>query len=149
MADGPSGGGAEAQARPKARPRPLPLSPHLTIYRWPITMAASIVHRAAGLALAAGILFVAWWLIAAASGPDAYDFFIGIAAGGAGRLVLFGFVWALAFHLLNGLRHLAWDLGYGYALSTARITAVLAFGLSFLIALGVFARGYIENGSLF
>ncbi len=149
MADGPSGGGTEAQARPQARSRSLPLSPHLTIYRWPITMAASIAHRATGLLLAIGTLFLAWWLIAAASGPDAYDAFVGFAAGGFGRLVLFGFVWSLAFHLLNGIRHLAWDLGYGYALSTARITAAFAFGLSLLIALGIFTLGYVENGNLF
>lgn len=147
MADGPDGGGAEARARPRARSHPLPLSPHLTIYRWPITMAASIVHRATGLFLAAGTLLLAWWLIAAASGPNAYDFFIEIAASSFGRLVLFGVVWSLAFHLLNGIRHLAWDLGYGYALSTARISAAAVFGLSLLIALGIFTLAYIENGS--
>lgn len=148
MADGPDGGGAEAQARPQARSRPLPLSPHLTIYRWPITMAASIVHRGTGLLLAAGTLILAWWLIAAASGPDAYDLFINSIGSGIGRLVLFGVVWSLSFHLLNGLRHLFWDLGYGYALSTARISAAVVFGLSLLIALGLFTLGYIENGSL-
>nr|TFG55432.1 MAG: succinate dehydrogenase, cytochrome b556 subunit [Hyphomicrobiales bacterium] len=127
----------------------MPLSPHLTIYRWPITMAASIVHRGTGILLALGTLFLAWWLIAAASGPDAYDRFVDCAASPFGRLLLFGFVGSLAFHLLNGFRHLAWDLGYGYGLSTARLTAALAFGVSLLIALGVFALGYAENGSLF
>ena len=147
MADGPDGGGAEAQARPRARSHPLPLSPHLTIYRWPITMAASIVHRATGLFLAAGTILLAWWLIAAASGPDAYEFFVELVASPFGRLVLFGAVWSLAFHLLNGIRHLVWDLGYGYALATARISAAAAFGLSLLIALGIFTLGYVENGS--
>jgi succinate dehydrogenase / fumarate reductase cytochrome b subunit len=112
-------------------------------------MAASIVHRATGLLLAIGTLFLAWWLIAAASGPDAYDAFIGFLGSSFGRLILFGVVWSLAFHLLNGIRHLAWDLGYGYALSTARISAAAVFGLSLLTALGVFALGYIENGNLF
>jgi len=149
MADGPSEGGAEAQARPQAGSRPMPLSPHLTIYRWPITMAASIVHRATGLFMVLGILFITWWLNAAASGPDAYDRFVACAASPIGRLVLFGLVGSLAFHLLNGLRHLAWDLGYGYGLSTARLTAAFVFGMSLLITLGVFTLGYIENGSLF
>ncbi len=111
-------------------------------------MAASIVHRATGLLLAAGTLMLAWWLIAAASGPDAYDSFAAFAAGWFGRLLLFGIVWSLAFHLLNGIRHLFWDLGFGYALSTARISAAAVFGLSLLIALGLFTLGYIENGSL-
>ena len=112
-------------------------------------MAASIIHRATGVALTLGILFVAWWLIAAASGPDAYDTFSGFAASALGRLILFGLVGSLAFHLLNGIRHLAWDIGYGYALSTARLTAALVFGLSVLIALIVFTLGYMANGSLF
>lgn len=146
MADGANGVGAEAQTRPFDRSRPRPLSPHLTIYRWPITMAASIVHRATGLALATGTLFLAWWLIAAATGPDAYDTFVGFALTPIGRLILFGFVWSLAFHLLNGMRHLFWDIGKGYALPTARMTAALAFGLSLAIALAVFTLGYFPIG---
>jgi succinate dehydrogenase / fumarate reductase cytochrome b subunit len=124
----------------------MPLSPHLQIYRWPITMAASLAHRATGIALAGGTLFLAWWLIAAASGPDAYENFAAAAAHPLGRFVLFGFVWSLAFHLLNGIRHLAWDLGYGFKVPTARVTAAVAFGLSFLMALAVFAAGYAARG---
>jgi succinate dehydrogenase / fumarate reductase cytochrome b subunit len=152
MADGPNGGGAEARTRPPGRPetkaRPRPLSPHLTIYRWPITMAASITHRVTGLALAGGTLFLAWWLIAAASGPDSYDIFAAVAAHPVGLVILFGFVWSLAFHLLNGVRHLAWDLGYGFAVPTARITAALVYGLSFLIAIAVFAGAYFDFGAM-
>jgi succinate dehydrogenase / fumarate reductase cytochrome b subunit len=146
MADGADGVGAEAQARPFDRSRPRPLSPHLSIYRWPITMAASIVHRLTGLALATGTLFLSWWLIAAASGPEAYDTFLAFASMPLGRLILFGFVWSLAFHLLNGIRHLFWDVGYGYALPTARMSAAIAFGLSLIIALAIFALGYFPIG---
>jgi len=147
MADGPSEGGA--QARSQAGSRQMPLSPHLSIYRWPITMAASIIHRATGIALTIGTLFLAWWLIAAAIGPDAYGNFTEFAATILGRLILFGLVGSLAFHLLNGLRHLAWDLGYGYEIRTARLSAALVFGLALLIALGVFTLGYMEGGNLF
>jgi succinate dehydrogenase / fumarate reductase cytochrome b subunit len=146
MADGADGVSAEARARPFDGTPPRPLSPHLTIYRWPITMAASIVHRATGLALAAGTLFLSWWLIAAATGPEAYGTFMAFAASPFGRLILFGFVWSLAFHLLNGLRHLVWDIGFGYALPTARMTAAIAFGLSLVIALAVFTLGYFPIG---
>ena len=146
MGDGADGVGAEARARPFNRSRPRPLSPHLTIYRWPITMVASIVHRLTGMALAAGTLFLAWWLIAAASGPDAYDGFVGFAESALGRLILFGFVWSLAFHLLNGIRHLFWDIGMGYKVPTARLTAAIAFALSLAIAIGVFALGYFPVG---
>jgi succinate dehydrogenase / fumarate reductase cytochrome b subunit len=120
----------------------MPLSPHLSIYRWPITMAASITHRATGMALAAGTLFLAWWLIAAAAGPEAYAVFAAAAANPLGQIVLFGFVWALAFHLLNGIRHLAWDMGYGFRVPTAKLTAALVYGGSVLIAVAVFALGY-------
>src|ERR1700733_1277604 len=118
------------QAKSAARARPL--SPHLQIYRWPVTMATSIVHRATGLALAAGTLLVAWWLIALAAGPDHYNFFSAIARGPLGQIVLFGFVWSLAFHLLNGIRHLAWDTGLGFNVQTANRTGVLVVILSLL-----------------
>src|SRR4029077_19909577 len=89
---------------------PRPLSPHMTVYHWPITMAASITHRATGIALSAGTLFVAWWLVAASSGPESGSFqlFANVTATPLGQVVLFGFVWSLAYHLLAGIRHLAW-----------------------------------------
>lgn len=131
------------QAKGTAHPRPL--SPHLQIYRWPVTMATSIVHRATGIALAAGALVLAWWLIAAATGPDAYATFQHVVATPIGEIVLFGFVWSLAYHLLNGIRHLAWDLGYGFAVPTANRTGVLVIVLSVLIAIAVFAVGYMAK----
>jgi succinate dehydrogenase / fumarate reductase cytochrome b subunit len=124
------------------------LSPHLQIYRWPITMAASITHRATGIALATGTLFLCWWLIAAASGPDAYAVFTSVAAHPVGEIVLFGFVWSLAFHLLNGIRHLAWDVGYGFKVPTAKLTAVIVYAGSLLLAVGIFLVGFMVKGGL-
>jgi succinate dehydrogenase / fumarate reductase cytochrome b subunit len=126
--------------------RPRPLSPHIQIYRWPVTMATSIVHRATGLALAAGTLLVAWWLLALATGPDEYEFFSSIARGPIGQLVLFGFVWSLAFHLLNGIRHLAWDVGYGFDVHAANRSGVLVVTFSLFTAIGVFAFAYFAKG---
>jgi succinate dehydrogenase / fumarate reductase, cytochrome b subunit len=91
-----------------------PLSPHLQIYRWTLTMLLSIVHRATGVALYFGTLLLAWWLIAAASGPGAYSNVQAFTGSIIGRLVLFGYTWALLHHLLSGIRHLVWDLGYGF-----------------------------------
>lgn len=105
-------------------------------------MATSIVHRATGMALAAGTLLVAWWLIAAAAGADDYDTFSAVARSPLGLLVLFGFVWSLAYHLLNGIRHLAWDAGYGFAVKTAARTGILVFTLSFMVAIVVFGYAY-------
>ena len=130
------------------RPYGRPLSPHLQIYRWPITMAASITHRATGIALATGLVLLAWWLLAAATGPDAYGLFAQLAGNVFGEIVLFGFLWSLAYHLLNGIRHLAWDIGYGFRVPTARITAVLVFVGSLLLAAGGFVLGLMVKAGL-
>jgi succinate dehydrogenase / fumarate reductase, cytochrome b subunit len=133
---------------PSARPYGRPLSPHLQIYRWPITMAASITHRATGIALAAGLVLLAWWLLATATGPDAYGLFARLASSVVGEIVLFGFLWSLAYHLLNGIRHLAWDIGYGFRVPTARITAVLVFAGSLLLAAGGFVLALMVKAGL-
>lgn len=82
-----------------------PLSPHLQTYRWTLTMAMSIVHRATGIALYFGTILLAWWLMAVASGPGAYGIFSSFIGSWFGRLVLFGYTWALMHHLLSGIRH--------------------------------------------
>src|SRR4051812_7723323 len=142
MADAPNSPG------PSARPFARPLSPHLQIWRWSITMASSITHRATGMALAAGMILLAWWIIAAATGPDNYARFQRIAASLFGQIVLFGFLWSLCFHLLNGVRHLAWDAGYGFRVPTARLTAALVFLFSVILAAAAFAVGYMVRGGL-
>lgn len=107
-----------------------PLSPHLQIYRWPVTMATSICHRATGVGLYAGTIFLAWWLIAAASTPAAYLVFQDVAGGLFGQVILFGYTWALLYHLINGIRHLIWDTGYGFENETAERTGLLVIALS-------------------
>ena len=142
MADAPNSPG------PSPRPFGRPLSPHLQIYRWPITMVASITHRATGIALSAGTVLLAWWLIAAATGPDAYALFMRIAGNTLGEVVLCGFLWSLAFHLLNGIRHLAWDAGYGFRVPTAKLTAALVYAGSVLLAGAAFAVGLMVRAGL-
>ena len=124
--------------------RPRPLSPHVTVYHWPITMAASITHRATGIALSAGTLLVAWWLMAVSSGPESGSFqlFTMVVTTPLGQVVLFGFVWALAYHFLNGVRHLAWDLGFGFDVRIASLMSFLVFALSIALAVGAFALAY-------
>jgi succinate dehydrogenase / fumarate reductase cytochrome b subunit len=136
------------QPRSSGQTRVRPLSPHLSIYRWPITMAASITHRATGIALSAGTLLLAWWLIAAATGPEAYAVFAAVARGLPGQIVLFGFLWSLAFHLLSGIRHLAWDVGYGFKVPAAKMTAALVYVGSLILAVSAFAVGLMVRGGL-
>ncbi|MFD1697048.1 succinate dehydrogenase, cytochrome b556 subunit [Roseibium aestuarii] len=91
-----------------------PLSPHLQIYKLILTMVMSILHRITGGALYFGTLLLAWWLIAAAAGPEYFEFVNGIYGSIIGRLILFGFTWALVHHMLGGLRHFIWDMGAGF-----------------------------------
>lgn len=104
-------------------PRPRPLSPHLQIYRPMLTMMMSIFHRITGSALYFGTLLFAWWLIAAASGPEHFALASAFFGSWIGRLVLFFYTWALIHHMLGGLRHLFWDTGSGFEIPTIEFTA--------------------------
>jgi succinate dehydrogenase / fumarate reductase cytochrome b subunit len=135
---------------PQVPGRSRPLSPHLTIWRWQVTMLASIMHRATGMALSAGAIVLAWWLVSISNGPEGYDSFMAYAAMPLGLVVLFGFTWSFAFHFCNGVRHLVWDLGYGFDKHTAGKTGFAVFALAFLIAIAAFAlvwsghAGYLQ-----
>ncbi len=96
--------------------RQRPLSPHLQVYRWQIQMATSIVHRATGIILSLGALLIAAALLAMATGPEAWGYVRGLAGSWAGLIFLFGWTWAFAFHLLNGIRHLVQDAGFGFSI---------------------------------
>ena len=103
--------------QPNGRPRPL--SPHLQVWRWHVTMAASILNRMTGGALSVGALLIAVWLLSLAFGPDAYATFTGWMGSPLGLLVWFGLTLALCLHLAGGIRHLIWDAGAGLSPKTA------------------------------
>ncbi len=100
-------------------PSSRPLSPHLQVYRLPLLAVLSVVHRATGVALAAGMVLLAWWLGAAAAGPDSFATVQAVLGSWLGRLVLLGFTVSLFYHLANGIRHLLWDVGWGFDLPHA------------------------------
>ena len=104
---------AEAKSRPVSAEARRPLSPHLQIYSPMLTMMMSIVHRITGIGLYAGTLLLAWWLIAAATDARAFATVTAVMTSILGRLVLFGFTWALFHHMLGGIRHFIWDTGRG------------------------------------
>ena len=89
--------------------RARPTSPHLQIYRWTVTMAMSILHRAAGIANYAGMTLLVIWLVAAALGQDALTSVNFICGSWFGQLVLFGYTWSLIHHMCGGIRHYIWD----------------------------------------
>ncbi len=91
-----------------------PLSPHLQVYRWPVSMALSIAHRISGVGLGVGTLVLTWWLVAAATSDTAFATVQSFLGSALGILLLFGWSAALIFHLFSGIRHLVWDAGYGF-----------------------------------
>jgi succinate dehydrogenase / fumarate reductase cytochrome b subunit len=109
------------------------LSPHLSIYRWPITMALSILHRATGVANAVGLLVLAAWLIQAAGGQESYAAFTGVMGSVPGLLVLAAFTFSFFYHLCNGIRHLVWDTGRGFEKQQANASAWLVIGAAFVL----------------
>lgn len=122
-----------------------PLSPFLT-YRWTLTMAMSIVHRATGVALYAGTLLMAWWLIATASGPGAYAGIQGFTGSWIGRIFVFGYTWALIHHMLGGVRHLIWDLGYGFGAAEREWLTRAALIGSISLTILVWVIAYVVGG---
>lgn len=103
-----------AQAELRKGQAQRPLSPHLQIYRWTWTMAMSVLHRVTGSALYVGTALLAFWLVAIASGPEAYASAQWLLGSWFGALVLFGYTWALMHHMLGGLRHFVWDFVKGF-----------------------------------
>ena len=104
---------ADARAASRTTEATRPLSPHLSVYRPMLTMMMSIAHRITGAGLYAGTLLLAWWLIAASDDAAAFAKAASVLNSWLGRLVLFGFTWALFHHMLGGLRHFIWDTGRG------------------------------------
>lgn len=93
-----------------------PLSPHLTVYRPQITSVLSIFHRATGVAMAGSMALIVWWLLAAATGSEYFDFVDGLLTSIVGYLILIASAFAFFYHFCNGLRHMWWDIGNGFEL---------------------------------
>ncbi|WP_291297119.1 succinate dehydrogenase, cytochrome b556 subunit [Elioraea sp.] len=123
-----------------------PLSPHLQVYRPQISSVLSIFHRISGVALAVGTGLLVSWLVAAAAGPVAFAEAQGFMGSFLGRLILFGWTFALFYHLLNGIRHLAWDAGYGYDLPTMARTGWMTVGGTVGLTLFAWVLGYALLG---
>jgi succinate dehydrogenase / fumarate reductase, cytochrome b subunit len=120
-----------------------PLSPHLSIYRMTLTMAMSILHRITGASLYAGTALLVWWLLAAASGPNAYakvQWFMGTIIG---RLILFGYTWALIHHMYGGIRHFIWDTGRGFGATEREFLVWLGLIGSIATTVALWIIGYL------
>jgi succinate dehydrogenase / fumarate reductase cytochrome b subunit len=127
-------------------PAKRPLSPHLQIYRLPLTMLMSGLHRISGFGLYFGTLLLAWWLLAAASGPNAYAKFQWFSGSIIGQLILLGYTWALIHHMLGGVRHLIWDTGRGFGPQEREWLAAATIIGSLTLTVIVAAISYLAMG---
>ena len=127
---------------------PRPIAPHLQVYRPQLTSFTSILHRITGSFLALGIVALIYWLIAAATSAEAFDQVQVIAGSIVGRIALFLWTGAFFYHLLNGIRHLAWDAGWGFELPTAYRTGWTVLVLTVVLTLVAWALGYWARGNI-
>lgn len=127
--------------------RARPLSPHLQIYRPQLTSVLSVTHRGTGIALVAGSLLLVYWLLAAASGAEAYASAQALLGSWIGRIVLLGFSFSLFFHLCNGIRHLFWDVGLGFELKTTYASGAAVVIVSVAMTVVAWGLAYFMRGS--
>ena len=125
-----------------------PLSPHLQVYRPQLTSILSILHRITGVALAVGTLLLVWWLAAAAGWGTPFADVQTVIGSWIGRLLLFGWSFALFYHLCNGIRHLFWDAGHGFALSSVNASGIAVVIVSSALTLAAWIWGYAAMGGL-
>jgi len=122
-----------------------PLSPHLQIYRWHISSLLSITHRISGVINLLALILIFFWLLALSFGESNYELFLLIINSFFGKFILIGFTWSMSFHILSGIRHLVWDLGYGFEIKTANISGIIVIICSLVLTIifWLFARGFI------
>ena len=122
-----------------------PLSPHIQIYRWQVSSLVSITHRITGILNLLGLIFICVWISSAGIGENLFESFSVFLKGFIGKFILIGFTWSMSYHLLSGIRHFFWDLGYGYEIKTANLSGVIVIiGSLFLtIILWMIGKGLI------
>ena len=122
-----------------------PLSPHLQIYRWHISSLLSITHRILGVINLLALILIFFWLLVLIIGESNYELFLSIINSFFGKFILISFTWSMSFHILSGIRHLVWDLGYGFEIKTANISGIIVIICSLVLTIifWLFARGFI------
>ena len=122
-----------------------PISPHLQIYRWHISSLLSITHRISGIINLLGLILIFFWVLVLSLGESNYELFLLLINSFFGKFFLIGLTWSMSFHILSGIRHLAWDLGYGFEIKTANISGLIVIisSLVLTVIIWLFARGFI------
>jgi len=117
--------------------RESPLSPHLQVYKWQLSSLLSITHRMTSIFNFLGLSLFATWIFMLFMGEKIFGYFVIFASTFVGKFIFIGITWSFSYHLFNGIRHLFWDLGYGYELKTANLSGLAVLALSFLLTLTV------------
>jgi len=122
-----------------------PISPHLQVYRWHISSLLSITHRISGIINLLALILIFSWLLVLSFDEGNYELFLLIINSFFGKFILIGFTWSMSFHILSGMRHLAWDLGYGFEIKTANISGIIVIISSLILTIifWVFGRGLL------
>ena len=118
-----------------------PLTPHLQIYKWQISSLLSITHRIVGVINISAITLICFWSIYLLTGESNYNFVKIFLQSFFGKFIILFLCWSFSFHILNEIRHLSWDLGYGYDLKISKITGVLVIVGSFVLAISTYLIG--------
>ena len=122
-----------------------PISPHLQVYRWYVSSLLSITHRIAGVINLLALILIFVWLLSLNLGEYNYELFLLGINTFFGKFILITFTWSMSFHILSGIRHLAWDMGYGFEIKTANISGIIViiFSLVITIMFWLLGRGLI------
>ena len=120
-----------------------PVSPHIQIYRPQLTSLLSILHRATGLFLVLGVIVICIWLVCVALGEESFQLFNSIGSTLVGKILSLGLVFSLVYHSFNGIRHLAWDFGYGFELKSVYLSGGIVFLLSIVVTLLIVVRAWL------
>ena len=122
-----------------------PLSPHLQVYSWHISSLLSITHRISGVINLLALILIFFWLLILSFGESNYELFLIVINSFFGKFILIGFTWSMCFHILSGVRHLVWDMGYGFEIKTANISGIIViiFSLVLTIVFWLLGRGLI------
>ena len=112
-----------------------PLSPHLQIYRWHISSLLSITHRISGVVNLFSLILLFFWLVVLSLGENNYELFLLAINSFIGKFILIGFTWSMSFHILSGIRHLVWDIGYGFEIKTANISGIIVIISSLILTI--------------
>ena len=125
-----------------APPNKRPLSPHLQVWKWTLTMTMSILHRATGVANIVGLVVIVWWLLAAATGPEAYENFMNFASSGLGKLMFLGWTFSVYLHMLGGIRHLIMDTGRLLTIQSSNTAVLFIWTATFVLTAATWCAIY-------